>query len=179
MARLGSWDPTAYPPTWFDVDNDTGGQFDRDAIPMPKPVPPGPVVAAPTSGADVRLAWEEELLERRIRDLEGDRDPRTPFTEIMGRLEALQARAHAGARSAEKGIDVAKDEKVVLLLPTGDEGAWIAAPASGWLLRAGAARMVLAAEDGTLWVLENVDGPLDPKGRYVVRGSILGVLAKT
>jgi hypothetical protein len=40
MARLGSWDTIGYAPTWFDVDNDTGGWWDRDLI--PNKTGPGP-----------------------------------------------------------------------------------------------------------------------------------------
>jgi hypothetical protein len=56
MARLGSFDIQAYGPTWFDVDNDMGGRFDRDLIPMPAAPPPPPpppprrVFGSPTGG---------------------------------------------------------------------------------------------------------------------------------
>ncbi len=53
MARLGSWDIDGYVPTWFDVDNDPGGVWDRDAIPNTTPGP-GPVpFVFQMSGADI------------------------------------------------------------------------------------------------------------------------------
>jgi hypothetical protein len=47
VARLDSWDVTAYAPTWFDIDIDQAGWWDRDLVPNPVVPPPPPPPSPP------------------------------------------------------------------------------------------------------------------------------------
>jgi len=47
VARLGSWDVTAFTPTWFDIDLNQNGCWDHDLVPSPVLPPPPPPPPAP------------------------------------------------------------------------------------------------------------------------------------
>jgi len=99
MARLGSWDLTGYPPTWFDVDNNIGGVWDRDAIPIPgaPPPPPPPPFLIGSSGNAQYLdkLYRDEVDAKR--KLESDRALRA--LEEIYRIERVQREAQQGRQT--------------------------------------------------------------------------------
>ena len=191
MARLGSWDLTGYAPTWFDVDNDVNGWWDRDLVPGPSspppppPPPPTPPQPAPRQttprsggyGSSYRFEYNESWRERRKKREEPREEPYEQewFREEVTEPDPIEK---APANDVEP-IPPQDDEVDYAILPIGANGL-VRAMASGVVhyfvdSKAGPSAYV-RADDGVRYfyagVKPRLNGPED--GDRVEAGDSIG-----
>jgi hypothetical protein len=151
VARLGSWDIGGYGPTWFDIDANVGGWFDRDLIPQikappppPPPTPPAPILTGGGGGfggggGGGVSAYAYEDCEVEVEDCDPCADVVKEIVEEAKRLEAEVA-AKIGVE-AEQFERFERFEMVPLQGPEGleDEAPPALLGGAGWVWTALAA----------------------------------------
>jgi hypothetical protein len=171
VARLDSFDITACPKTWFDVDNDQNGWWDRDLVdcrgvppPPPPPPPPRPPRRALTRRSGVGGGGGGSARQR-------VRPPCEP-------IECLPDKIYVHFDDPEELVEIEAD----YALMTVTEGAVVRALASGFVTHFCDARgrqaLKLEADDGTNYYYADLSCYIGAVDRRVEVGEIIAKSAR-
>jgi hypothetical protein len=176
MARLGSFDTSAYLPTSFDVTGDVSGWMDRDFIPFPTtpPVPPTPPRPPPIpfggAGVDARYQEPEPCV---VIPVPEEPKPLVPFPTDEPVQERPEEKVAIVCPTEEPEADYA-------VFPIGEE-AKIKALEAGQVEHKvtpnGELAIVLYGESGTAYLYANV-GRFVGDPRHVEAGEVIGFTKK-
>jgi hypothetical protein len=175
MARLDSFDVTAYPPTWNDVTQNFMGWMDRDFVPPPAapPPPPPPVptnvvlqAGGAAGGAGVWVPEREPCVVVPVPEEPAPLVPETGEPVVEEEEFAVVCPAEDEARDAD-----------YVVLPVGEEAQIRALEAGATEHKEtpeGEKIILLHADSGTVYLYGNVSYYTRPSGR-VAAGEVIGV----